>query len=74
MKYFGDTVTRVPFKRFGRHYFILKGDTVTLNVEKLFYPIKETRFIRVSYIVPIEDAANCVSYWLISETQIWRRK
>ena len=64
MKYFGDAVTRVPFKRFGRHYFILKGDAVH---PRLLYGLYRRRVELHLLLVHIGDAnletqVNRVSY------------
>ena len=64
MKYFGDAVTRVPFKRFGRHYFILKGDAV--HPRLLYSPYRRRGELRLllSHIgdVNLETQVNRVSY------------
>ena len=53
MKYFGDAVIRVLFNKYGRHYFILKGDEV--HPRLLYGPYRRCVELRLLF-VHIRDA------------------
>ena len=55
MKYFGDAVIRVRFNKYGRHYFILKGDAVHLRL--LYGPYRRCVELRL-LLVHIGDASE----------------